>query len=137
MLTLPLTSYLPIGYRHLEDFTHILVRTTPVYVTTLIETTQGSAPGQHTNHYFLMLTQPDRHNRVHYFRLPVAEVVYLNSVPFDGDPAAKWQQADALRDAAEVMLIGKGYTVIEGMVALPQGYTFIDGRWLAKRSPEQ
>ena len=137
MLTPPLTPYLPIGYRHLDDFTRILVRTSPLYATVLIETTQGNALGQHTEHYFLMLTQPDWHNRVHYFRLPLTEVVYLNGVPFDADPAAKWQLAHGWRDGIAEVLTGKGYTVIEGMAALPQGYTLIEGSWLAKRVPEQ
>ena len=121
---------LPIGYLRLQDRVSILDITQPVYGAPQIESISGTGPGQHTDHHYIMVTQPDALNRVHYCRLLVVKLIFHNGIAFAPDYR---EQLGKLEDARRVVhrwLGGKGQMVQAGMVVLPEGIRLIDSEML-------
>lgn len=118
---------LPIGYLRLSDLVTTLDPSQPVYVAPLVESTDGTTPGQQTDHHFIMLTQPDAQNRVHYCRILVVKLVYHNGIAFAPDYRERLAQVEQVRGEVETRLAGEGCTVRKGMVAFPEGLVLVDG----------
>jgi hypothetical protein len=114
------SSFLPIGYRTLTDFILALDPSQSVYVAPHVETTHGAAPGQHTDHHFIVVTQPDDKNRVHYCRIPVIRLIYHNGIAFAPDYAEELAKVEQVQGEVEERLIGEGFTLRRGMVAMPK-----------------
>lgn len=118
---------LPIGYLRLSDLATSLDPTQPVYVASLVESANGTAPGQHTDHHYIMVTQPDDKNRVHYCRLSVVRLVYHNGIAFAPDYGEQWGTVEAVRREVEAWIVGKGFMVRQGMVGMPKDHQLVEG----------
>jgi len=123
----PVVTSLPIGYTHLNNLIVALDQTQPVYVAPHIETTQGTAQGQHTDHHYIIITQPDALNRVHYCRIPVVRLVYHNGIAFAPDYGEQLARVESVRGEVERWLVGEGFKVRAGMVGLPEGVMLVEG----------
>lgn len=110
-----------IGYPHLSELAPGLDITQPVYVASHIETTHGTMAGQRSDHHFIMVTQPDDKNRIHYCRIPVVQLVYHHGIAFAPDYAEQLAKVETMRREVETWLVGEGYIIRRGMVALPGG----------------
>lgn len=113
-------SPLHIGYLSLSNLAYALNPSEPVYVAPYVETTWGAAPGQNTDHHFIMVTQPDDKNRVHYCRIPVVRLVYHNGIAFAPDYAEQLEKVDVMLGEVEDRLRGEGYNLRRGIVMMPQ-----------------
>ena len=120
-------SSLPIGYPQLRDLTLALDKTQPVYVAAYIEALTGPSPAQRVDNHYIVVTQPDPQNRVHYCRIPVVKLVYHNGVAFAPDYAGQLAWVEQKRAEVEAWLVEKGYQVRMGMVGLPEGMVLIEG----------
>lgn len=109
-----------IGYLTLINFAIALEQNEPVYVASYIETTHGSIEGQRTDHHYIMVTQPDIQNRVHYCRIPVVRLVYHNGIAFAPDYAEQLAKVAQVQGEVEGQLVGEGFALRRGMVALPR-----------------
>jgi N-dimethylarginine dimethylaminohydrolase len=118
---------LPIAYLHLPGMVSILDANQPVYVAPLVESAAGTTPGQQTDHHYIMVTQPDALNRVHYCRILVVRLVYHNGIAFAPDYAEQLAKVEEVRGEVEAWLVGEGYEVRAGMVALPEGMMLLEG----------
>lgn len=119
-----------IGYMLLKDLASALDQTQPVYVAPHIETVQGTTQGQQTDHHYIMVTQPDDKNRVHYCRIAVVQLVYHNGIAFAPDYREQLAKVEAVRGEVEAWLAGEDFIVRRGMVALPEGFLWINGSFL-------
>lgn len=115
-----MVSTLAIGYPRLSDLITALDITQLVYVAPQVETTHGAAPGQHIDHYFILVTQPDDKNRVHYCRIPVLQLVYHNGIAFAPDYDEQLEKVDVMLGEVEDRLRGEGYNLRRGIVMMPQ-----------------
>jgi hypothetical protein len=118
---------LPIGYSYLSDLIVVLDPASPVYLSSHIEAISGDTEGQRIDHYYIVLTQPDHMNRIHYCRLSVVRLVYHNGIAFAPDYAEQLEEVEVVRSHIEERLEGEGFTVRRGIVALPQSWNLIEG----------
>lgn len=118
-----------IGYLYLSDLASMLDITQPVYVAPCVESNSGTAPGQHTHAHYIMVTQPDSQNRVHYCRISVVQLVYHNGIAFAPDYGEQLAKVEQVRGEVEAWLTGEEFKVWAGMVALPQGMMLVEGRF--------
>lgn len=116
---------LPIGYPRLSDLIVALYSSEPVYVAPHIETTYGPTEGQRTDHHYIMVTQPDARNRVHYCLIPGVPLVYHNGIAFAPDYAEQLAKVDQVQREVEGQLVGDGFALRQGMVAMPKGLELI------------
>jgi hypothetical protein len=116
-----------IGFLYLKDLSTNLDITQPLYVAPLIESTSWTALGQRIDHHYIMVTQPDVLNRVHYCRIPVVNLVYHNGVAFAPNYEEQLAKMDQMRGKVVAWLVGEGYEVRAGMVALPEGMMLLEG----------
>jgi hypothetical protein len=123
----PVVKSLAIGYSRLTDFIPALDITQPVYVVSHVETTHGTVPGQRCDHHYIMVTHPDVRNRIHYCRISVVQLVYHNGIAFAPDCGEQLGKVDAVQREVEAWIVGEGFMVRQGMVALPEGIILIDG----------
>lgn len=123
-----MTPLLPIGYSRLGNLTLVLNKTQLVYVASHIEATTGPTPAQRIDSHYVVVTQPDPQNRVHYCRIPVVKLVYHNGIAFAPDYAEQLAQVEQRQTEVEAWLVGEGYQVREGMVGLPEGVVLIEGK---------
>lgn len=114
-----------IGYLRLSDLVDVLDITQPVYVAPHVETTYGSTAGQHTDHHFIVVTQPDTLSRVHYCRIPVVRLVYHHGIAFAPDYGEQLTKVETVRGEVEGRLVGEGFVVRRGMVGLPEGVVLV------------
>lgn len=126
---------LPIGYLRLSDLAIALDSSQPVYVAPLVESTNGNSMEQHTDHHSIMVTQPDAKNRVHYCRIPVVQLVYHNGIAFAPDYRDQLAKVVQVRGEVEAWLIGEGFNVWAGMVALPQEMILVHGTFQHSEQP--
>lgn len=118
---------LPIGYLTLADLARALDPTQPVYVAPLVASLTGTVPGQQTDHHYIMVTQPDDKNRVHYCRIPVAQLVYHNGIAFAPDYREQLGKVGAVRAEVKERLAEEGFVVRRGMVGVLEGVGLMDG----------
>ena len=122
-----MSSILPVGYPWLSNLTLALDKTQPVYVASCVEAMTGPSPAQRIDSHYVVVTQPDPQNRVHYCRIPVVKLVYHNGIAFAPDYAEQLAEVEQRQTEVEVRLAGEGYQVRVGMVGLPEGVKLIDG----------
>lgn len=115
-----------IGYLHLQHLAISLDPTQPVYIAPFVESDSGSALGQRTDHHYIMVTQPDSLNRVHYCRISVMQLVYHNGIAFALDYGEQLGKVEEIRSEVERWLAGEGYTIRAGMAALPEGVVLVE-----------
>lgn len=118
---------LPIGYPRLSDLIIAVYPSEPVYVAPHVETTFGNIEGQRTDHHYIMVTQPDARNRVHYCRIPVVKLVYHNGIAFAPDYAEQLAKVEQVQGEVEGQLVGEGFTLRRGIVATPKELELING----------
>ena len=118
---------LGIGYPQLSDLTRVLDITQPIYVVSRVEIATGAVPEQRIDSHFIVVTQPDALNRVHYCRILVVQLVYHNGVAFAPDADEQLAQVEQKRVEIEQWLVGEGYQVRVGIVGLPAGVALVAG----------
>lgn len=118
-----------VGYLRLSNLASVLDLTQPVYLAPQIETKYGTVEGQHTDHHYIIVTQPDPSNRVHYCRIPAVQLVYHNGIAFAPDYGEQLAKVEQVRGEVETWLAGEEFKVWAGMVALPQGMMVVEGRF--------
>jgi hypothetical protein len=116
-----------IGYLRLSDLATNLDPTRPVYIAPFVESINGTVPGQRTDHHYIMVTQPNALNHVHYCRILVVRLVYHNGIAFAPDYGEQLAKVKQVRGAVETWLVGEGFKVWAGMVALPEGLVLVEG----------
>lgn len=122
-------SILPIGYSRLSDLAATLDLTQGVFVTPYVETTMGAMPVQRIDQHYIVVTQPDERNRVHYCRIPVVKLIYHNEVAFAPDADEQLVRVEQKRTEIERWLVGKGYQVRAGLVGIPEGVMMQEGEF--------
>lgn len=121
-------SPLPIGYPRLSNLMIALDQNQPVYVALRVETLYGTVLGQHTDYHYIMVTQPDDKNRVYYCRILVVRLVYHHGIAFARDYREQLATVEQVQGEVEAQLIGEGFKVRRGMVALPEGVMLVEGQ---------
>lgn len=114
-----------IGYEYLECWLTVVDRARPVYANLMIE------PGEtdqalRTDTMVILVAQPE-HDLVHYCRLPVATLNYLDGQTYDPDHETRVQAAKNTWELVNHWLDGHDLTVRNGIVAAPAGLRLQDG----------
>jgi hypothetical protein len=123
------TAPLFIGYPDLSSLVITLDKNEPVYVLNTLETSKGVGEGQRTDHHYVTVSQPDVHNRVHYLRIPVVRLTFLNGIAFAPDYASQLSQVEQNRAEVWQWLEARGYMLRAAVVALPSGFDWISGKF--------
>lgn len=110
-----------IGYPRFSDLTLSIDYTRPVYVAPIVEAKHGTVEGQRVDHHYIVVSQPDMLNHVHYCRVLVTKVTLLNGIPFALNYEEQLSQVERVRQQIEHNLVGEGLIVRVGVVAIPEG----------------
>jgi hypothetical protein len=126
----PYLALLYIGYERLDEWVCVIDPAAPVYTHLLVEQeyteVHSNEGNRRIDHHRLVVGQPDAQNRVHYYRVTLATLVYVNGVPFD--PEHEKVLAEAKRGYEQVVRwLERDFTIWRGMVAMPAGLVQVEG----------
>lgn len=115
-----------IGYVRLEEWVSAIDSAAPVYAYLLIEQEHSNEGDRRIDHHRLVVGKPDALNRVHYCRITLSTLVYINGVPFD--PEHEKVLAEAKRVYEQVaQWLEQDFTVWRGMIAMLEGLVQTEG----------
>lgn len=120
------TPPLYIGYERLDEWVSVIDPAASVYVNLLVEEVHPNEADRRIDHHRLLVGQPDARNRVHYCRMTLATLVYINEVPFDPEHAQVLVEAKRVYEQI-AMWLQRDFTVWHGMVAMPEGLIQAEG----------
>jgi hypothetical protein len=110
-----------IGYERLEDLCRLVVTPLPIYVTMRVRSQMSEIPGSRVDEHAIVVSTADLHHRIHYGRIPVVRLVYVNGVSFDPNHDAWVTEVERAREIVWAWLKEAGRVVVQGMIAMPEG----------------
>lgn len=122
----PPLAPLYIGYVRLDEWVCVIDSAAPIYAHLLVEQEHIQEGDRRIDHHRLVVAQPDALNRVHYCRMTVATLVYINGVPFDPQHAQVIAEAKRVYEQL-VRWLAQDFTVWQGLVAMPEGLVQAEG----------
>jgi hypothetical protein len=122
----PPLAPLYIGYVRLDEWVCVIDSPSPVYAHLLVVEVHCNEGDRRIDHHRLVVGQPDVRNRVHYCRMTVATLVYINGVPFDPEHERVIAKAKRVYEQV-VSWLEQDFTVWRGMVAMPKGLVHAEG----------
>ncbi len=117
-----------VGYESLEEWARVIQKQQPVYAMLTHEPGRVDENGMHIDTLVIHVSQPDPEQMlVHYCRMPVGQITYIRHQPFDPDHKQRSARAEDAFDAVQAWLEEHEFSVIPGMIAMPQGYRYLEG----------
>jgi hypothetical protein len=110
-----------IGYERLEDLCRLVMTPLPVYVATRVRSVMSEVPGSRVDEHDIVVSTADGHHRIHYCRIPVARLVYLNGVSFDPNHDLFVSEVETACEVVWQWLKDAGRVVVKGIIAMPEG----------------
>jgi hypothetical protein len=109
------------GYERLEDLCRLVSTSLPVYVAIRVRSQMSEVPGSRVDEHEIVVSTADLHHRIHYCRIPVVRLVYMNGISFDPNHDVFVTEVDIAREAVWQWLVEAGQVVVQGMIAMPEG----------------
>lgn len=118
MNTYPTTQFF-VGYQTLEKWLAAINREEPVFAAL---TTEPGKPDGHQlriDTVLILVAQPGAEGLLHYCRLVLGELRYMDDRPFDIDHIQRLAKAEQTWNQVQEWLASKHLNVIEGVIGLP------------------
>ena len=114
-----------IGYSQLKDQTEAVSNLEPIYATLASK----SDLGYHRVRYeqiIIQIAQPQG-EIVHYVRIPVASIQWINDTPLTPNHEKRIQHAEQALQIVKAWLLAQGFIVRNAAVAYPRDYRLLEG----------
>lgn len=115
-----------VGYKTLEEWLLSVDKARPVFSSLVTDVGRQKQSGMRTDQIAIVVSQAEE-GLVHYCRLPVARLRYMNGQPFDSDHERRIELARAALKIVEDWLSESGLQVAHAVIATPKDMLFLDG----------
>lgn len=116
-----------LGYSTLEEFLKQSDDANPLYTMLITDPGTSQQHGIRSDRLVILCQQPE-YDVIHYCRIPVGRLTYINGdTPFDPDAKERTQQATAAYNLVTTWLQEQGYKLITATIATPTEMRYLDG----------
>lgn len=116
-----------IGFDTLEEWLTSIDHTRPVFANLVIEYGKIGLYDIRTDQKVIIVAQPIT-DLVYYCRLPISELQYMGSKPFNPDHDQRMKQAQQAWEIVETWLLEQGLTFHKAVIAVPQYLKLLEGK---------